>query len=90
MKANNKENPLYTQFDQICEIFEKYDVAFSLGDSLRPGSLHDATDKAQIAELKILGQLTKRAWEKNCQVMTEGTGHIHLNEIKLNVELAKK
>ena len=90
MKANNKENPLYTQFDQICEIFEKYDVAFSLGDSLRPGSLHDATDKAQIAELKILGQLTKRAWEKNCQVMIEGPGHIPLNEIKLNVELAKK
>ncbi|MDP7263310.1 MAG: phosphomethylpyrimidine synthase ThiC, partial [Candidatus Woesearchaeota archaeon] len=90
MKANNKENPLYTQFEQICDIFEKYDVAFSLGDGLRPGSLHDATDKAQIAELKILGELTLKAWEKNCQVMVEGPGHIPLNEIKLNVELEKK
>jgi len=90
MKANNKENPLYTQFDQICGIFEKYDVAFSLGDALRPGSLHDATDKAQIAELKILGKLTLKAWEKDCQVMIEGPGHIPLNEIKLNVELQKK
>ena len=90
MKANNKENPLYTQFEQICDIFEKYDVAFSLGDGLRPGSLHDATDKAQIAELKILGDLTLKAWEKNCQVMIEGPGHIPLNEIKLNVDLEKK
>ena len=90
MKANNKENPLFTQFDQICGIFEKYDVAFSLGDALRPGSLHDATDKAQIAELKVLGDLTLKAWEKNCQVMIEGPGHIPLNEIKLNVELEKK
>ena len=90
MKANNKENPLYTQYEQICEIFEKYDVTFSLGDSLRPGCLHDATDKAQIAELKILGDLTLKAWEKDCQVMVEGPGHIPINEIKLNVELQKK
>ena len=90
MKANKKENPLYTQFEQICDIFEKYDVAFSLGDGLRPGSLHDATDKAQIAELKILGELTLKAWERNCQVMIEDPGHIPLNEIKLNVELEKK
>jgi len=90
MKVNNKENPLYTQFDQICDIFEKYDVTFSMGDSLRPGCLHDATDKAQIAELKILGELTLRAWEKDCQVMIEGPGHIPLNDIKLNVELEKK
>ena len=90
MKANNKENPLYTQFEQICDIFKKYDVAFSLGDALRPGSLHDSTDKAQIAELKILGELTLKAWERNCQVMIEGPGHIPLNEIKLNVELEKK
>ncbi|MFH0868313.1 MAG: phosphomethylpyrimidine synthase ThiC [Candidatus Woesearchaeota archaeon] len=90
MKANNKENPLYTHFDQICDIFEKYDVAFSLGDGLRPGSLHDATDKAQLAELKTLGDLTLKAWEHNCQVMIEGPGHIPLNEIKLNVELEKK
>ena len=90
MKANNKENPLYTHFDQICDIFEKYDVAFSLGDGLRPGSLHDATDKAQISELKTLGELTLKAQERNCQVMVEGTGHIPLNEIKLNVDLQKK
>ena len=90
MKVNNKENPLYTQFEQICDIFEKYDVTFSLGDSLRPGCLHDATDKAQIAELKILWELTLKAWERNCQVMIEGPGHIPLNEIKLNVDLQKK
>ena len=90
MKVNKQENPLYTHFDQICEIFQKYDVAFSLGDGLRPGSLHDATDKAQIEELKILGELTKKAWEKGCQVMIEGPGHIPLHEIKLNMELQKK
>ena len=90
MKANKKENPLYTQFEQICDIFEKYDVAFSLGDGLRPGCLHDATDKAQISELKILGELKLKAWKRNCQVMIEGPGHIPLNEIKLNVELEKK
>ena len=90
MKVNNKENPLFTQYEQICDIFEKYDVTFSLGDSLRPGCLHDATDKAQIAELKILGDLTLKAWEKDCQVMVEGPGHIPINEIKLNVELQKK
>ncbi len=90
MKANNKENPLYTHFDQICDIFEKYDVAFSLGDGLRPGSLHDATDKAQLSELKTLGELTLKARERNCQVMIEGPGHIPLNEIKMNVELQKK
>jgi phosphomethylpyrimidine synthase len=90
MKANNKENPLYIHFDQICDIFEKYDVAFSLGDGLRPGSLHDATDKAQLSELKTLGELTLKAQERNCQVMIEGPGHIPLNQIKLNVELQKK
>ena len=90
MKANNKENPLYTQFEQICDIFKKYDVAFSLGDSLRPGSLHDATDKAQNGELKILGELTLKAWKKDCQVMIEGPGHVPLHQIKMNVELEKK
>jgi len=90
MVEHNKENPLYTQFEQICDIFEKHDVTFSLGDSLRPGSLHDATDAAQIAELKILGELTLIAWKKDCQVMIEGPGHIPLHQIKLNVELEKK
>ncbi|MBI2656089.1 phosphomethylpyrimidine synthase ThiC [Candidatus Woesearchaeota archaeon] len=90
MVEHGKENPLYTQFGQICDIFEKYDVTFSLGDSLRPGSLADATDEAQIEELKILGELTLKAWEKDCQVMVEGPGHIPLHQIKLNVELQKK
>ncbi len=90
MIEHGKENPLYTQFEQICDIFEKCDVTFSLGDSLRPGSLHDATDEAQIEELKILGELTLKAWKKDCQVMIEGPGHIPLNQIKLNVELEKK
>ncbi|MBI2541895.1 phosphomethylpyrimidine synthase ThiC [Candidatus Woesearchaeota archaeon] len=90
MEEHGKENPLYTQFEQICDIFGKYDVTFSLGDSLRPGCLHDATDAAQIAELKILGELTLEAWKKGCQVMIEGPGHIPLHQIKLNVELEKK
>tara|TARA_Y100000310_G_scaffold345268_1_gene463259 strand:+ start:18823 stop:20163 length:1341 start_codon:yes stop_codon:yes gene_type:complete len=90
MLDNNQENPLYTQFEQICDIFQKYDVTFSLGDSLRPGSLADATDAAQIEELKVLGDLTLKAWEKDCQVMIEGPGHIPLHEIKLNVDLQKK
>lgn len=90
MAKHDKENPLYAQFGQICDIFEKYDVAFSLGDSLRPGCLHDATDEAQIAELKILGELALEAWKKDCQVMIEGPGHIPLHQIKLNVELEKK
>ena len=90
MIENRRENPLYTQFEQICDIFEEHDVTFSLGDSLRPGSLHDATDKAQIEELKILGGLTLKAWKRNCQVMIEGPGHIPLHQIKLNVELQKK
>ena len=67
-----KQNPLYTRFDDICEIFKKYDCTFSLGDSLRPGCLHDASDDAQLAELKTLGELTRRAWKHNVQVMVEG------------------
>ncbi len=90
MITHKKENPLYTQFEQICDIFEKHDVTFSLGDSLRPGCLHDATDEAQITELKILGELTLQAWKKDCQVMIEGPGHIPLHQIKLNIELQKK
>ncbi|MBI3027181.1 phosphomethylpyrimidine synthase ThiC [Candidatus Woesearchaeota archaeon] len=90
MLEHDRENPLYTQFEQICDIFQKYDVTFSLGDSLRPGCLHDATDAAQIEELKILGELTLKAWKKDCQVMIEGPGHIPLNQIRLNVELEKR
>ena len=80
-----KQNPLYTRFDDICEIFKKYDCTFSLGDSLRPGCLHDASDEAQLAELKTLGELTKRAWEHDVQVMVEGPGHVPMDQIEFNV-----
>jgi len=90
IKANDKENPFYTHFEQLLDIASEYDVTLSLGDGLRPGCLADATDKAQIAELKILGDLTLRAWRKNVQVMIEGPGHIPLDQIRFNVEIQKK
>lgn len=90
MLKHNKQNPLYTHYDQVLDILVKYDVTISLGDGLRPGCLHDATDEAQIAELKTLGELTKRAWERGVQVMVEGPGHIPLHEIEKNVILQKK
>jgi len=83
---NNQENFLYTHFEDICRIFQKYDVSFSLGDGLRPGCLADASDEAQFAELKTLGELTKKAWEYDVQVMIEGPGHIPLDQIKLQVD----
>ncbi|HUY12536.1 MAG TPA: phosphomethylpyrimidine synthase ThiC [Terriglobia bacterium] len=83
---NNQENFLYERFADICKIFQKYDVSFSLGDGLRPGSLADASDAAQFAELKTLGELTKKAWEYDVQVMIEGPGHIPMDQIKLQVE----
>ena len=83
---NNQENFLYTHFEEICRIFQKYDVSFSLGDGLRPGSLADASDEAQFAELKVLGELTKKAWEYDVQVMIEGPGHIPMDQIKLQVD----
>ncbi len=86
MLANGAENPLYTHFDAICEIFKKYDVTFSLGDGLRPGCLADASDEAQFGELRVLGDLTKRAWEHDVQVMVEGPGHIPLDQIPMNME----
>src|ERR1041385_5619708 len=82
---NNQENFLYTRFEDICRIFQKYDVSFSLGDGLRPGCLADASDEAQFAELKVLGELTKTAWEYDVQVMIEGPGHIPLDQIELQV-----
>jgi len=82
----HQQNFLYTHFDKICEIFKKYDVSFSLGDGLRPGCLHDASDEAQFAELKVLGELTKMAWEHDVQVMIEGPGHVPMDQIKMNVE----
>ncbi len=83
---NRKENPLYTHFEEICKIFQKYDVSFSLGDGLRPGSLADASDEAQFAELETLGELTRKAWEYDVQVMIEGPGHIPIDQIKLQVD----
>ncbi len=84
--AHHKENFLYTKFDEICEIMRSYDVAFSLGDGLRPGSLADANDEAQFAELDTLGQLTLKAWAHDCQVMIEGPGHVPIHQIKENVD----
>ncbi len=86
MVENHRQNLLYEHFDEICKIFRKYDVSFSLGDSLRPGSLHDASDAAQFAELKTLGELTRRAWEHEVQVMIEGPGHVPMDQIQLQVE----
>ncbi len=86
MIANKAENPLYTHFEAICEIFKKYDVAFSLGDGLRPGCLADASDAAQFAELKVLGDLTRRAWKHDVQVMVEGPGHVPLDQIPMNMQ----
>ncbi len=84
--AHHEESFLYTRFAEICEIMTSYDVAFSLGDGLRPGSIADANDEAQFAELDTLGELTKIAWEHDCQVMIEGPGHIPMHMIKENVE----
>jgi phosphomethylpyrimidine synthase len=86
MIARHEQNPWYTHFDELCEIMRQYDVTYSLGDGLRPGSIADANDKAQFAELKTLGELTLKAWDHGCQVMIEGPGHIPLHLVKMNVE----
>ncbi len=83
---HNEESFLYTHFDEICEILNKYDVAVSLGDGMRPGSTHDANDRAQFLELEVLGELTKRAWEHEVQVIVEGPGHVPMQKIKENME----
>jgi phosphomethylpyrimidine synthase len=85
--AHHKESFLYTHFEEICEIMKAYDVSFSLGDGLRPGSIYDANDEAQFAELKTLGELTKIAWEHDVQVMIEGPGHVPMHMIKENMDL---
>ena len=82
MLYHHRQNPLFTRFDDICEIFKRYDCTFSLGDSLRPGCTHDASDAAQLAELKTLGELTRRAWKHDVQVMVEGPGHVPLDQIE--------
>ncbi len=86
MVKNHRQNMLYECFEDICKIFQKYDVTFSLGDGLRPGCIADASDAAQFAELETLGELTKKAWEYDCQVMVEGPGHIPLDQIQMQVE----
>ena len=86
MVAHHKQNPWYTHFGELCEIMRAYDVTFSLGDGLRPGSIADANDKAQFAELKTLGELTLKAWDHGCQVMIEGPGHIPMHLVKMNIE----
>ncbi|WP_333794480.1 phosphomethylpyrimidine synthase ThiC [Hyphomicrobium sp.] len=84
--AHHRESFLYERFDEICDIMRAYDVSFSLGDGLRPGSIADANDRAQFAELETLGELTRIAWDKGCQVMIEGPGHVPMHKVKVNVE----
>jgi len=86
MVKNHRQNMLYERFEDICKIFRKYDVSFSLGDGLRPGSLADSSDEAQFAELKTLGELARKAWEYDVQVMIEGPGHIPMDQIQMQVE----
>ena len=86
MVRHHRQNMLYDNFDEICKIFQKYDVSFSLGDGLRPGSIADASDDAQFAELETLGELTRKSWDYDVQVMIEGPGHIPMDEIKLQVD----
>ena len=85
-KMHNEENFLYTHFDEVCEILAKYDVAVSLGDGLRPGSIHDANDRSQFLELDVLGELTEIAWKHNVQVLIEGPGHVPMHKIKENMD----
>ncbi|MBP8629852.1 MAG: phosphomethylpyrimidine synthase ThiC [Negativicutes bacterium] len=90
MLHNNKENPLYERYDEILDICEKYDVTMSLGDGLRPGCIEDATDRAQIQELLVLGELVDRAWQRGIQVIVEGPGHMPYDQIAANVKLQKQ
>src|SRR5678809_661968 len=86
MIEHHQQNPFYTHWDKVLEVCARYDVSFSLGDGLRPGCVADASDEAQFAELKTLGELTKRAWEKDVQVMIEGPGHVPFDQIEMNVK----
>jgi len=86
IEENGMQNPLYTKFDEICELFAEHDVTVSLGDGLRPGCLADASDEAQFAELETLGELTRTAWDHGVQVMVEGPGHVPMDEVAANVE----
>jgi phosphomethylpyrimidine synthase len=86
MMTHRRQNPLYEHFEDICDIMHEYDVTWSLGDGLRPGSIADASDDAQFAELKVLGELTRRGWAKNTQVMVEGPGHVPMDQIDMNIK----
>ncbi|HAY82043.1 MAG TPA: thiamine biosynthesis protein ThiC [Planctomycetaceae bacterium] len=86
MMAHRKQNPLYECFDELCEIMREYDVTWSLGDGLRPGSIADASDDAQFAELSVLGELTQRGWDHGTQVMVEGPGHVPMDQIDMNIK----
>ena len=86
MMTHKQQNPLYTHFDDLCDIMREYDVTWSLGDGLRPGSIADASDEAQFAELDVLGELTQRGWKNGTQVMVEGPGHIPMDQIDMNIK----
>ncbi len=90
MIHHGKENPMYTLWDEICELLRRFDVTFSIGDGLRPGGLADATDAAQLGELEVLGELTERAWRHGCQVMVEGPGHVPFDQIEYNMKLQRR
>jgi phosphomethylpyrimidine synthase len=90
MQLHGRENPMYSAFDRICDILHRYDAAFSLGDGLRPGALADATDDAQLGELRTIATLTERAWRKGCQVMVEGPGHVPFDQIEYNMKLQRR
>ncbi len=90
MLTHNQQNPMYTMFEDICDVMREYDVSFSLGDGLRPGGLADATDEAQLRELATLGELTERAWRKGVQVMVEGPGHVPFDQIEFNMKLQRQ
>lgn len=90
MIDHDEQNPMYTGWEQICDVMREYDVTFSIGDGLRPGGLADATDQAQLAELSTLGELTERAWRKGVQVMIEGPGHVPFDQIEFNMKLERQ
>ncbi|MCE5266298.1 MAG: phosphomethylpyrimidine synthase ThiC [Planctomycetaceae bacterium] len=90
MAVHGQQNPFYTHFDELCDIMHRYDVTWSLGDGLRPGSIADASDEAQFAELKVMGELGRRARQRNCQVMIEGPGHVPMDQIERNVRLQQE
>ncbi|MFZ1932142.1 MAG: phosphomethylpyrimidine synthase ThiC [Thermoguttaceae bacterium] len=90
MTAHDQENPFFTHFDDLCDIMHRYDVTWSIGDGLRPGSIADASDEAQFAELKVMGELGRRARQRSCQVMIEGPGHIPMDQIERNIRLEQE